>query len=335
MIEELIRGSLSKKAFEASVIGYRAGLGSNIDMAKGVFAEIASRRKCVALCIDISSFFDNIDHAILKSNLQRVLGVTRLSRDWFAVYKAMTRYAWVKADELADRLQFNRQSPPKPLCDADAFRKKVRGADPNYSNLVKPHSKMYGIPQGSPISATFSNIFMIDFDEAVHAYVSGYNGAYRRYSDDIVVICRPSAQRRVMRFIVRELAKLGGKLDISEEKTEISRFERSTVGVRCDSPITYLGFTYDGDCVTLRGRTLSRYYRRMTYAARRAGTTARREGAAKVFMRKLYRDFSHLGRSNFYSYAKRASEILDDDAPKRQLRRHAAVLRRKTANFGR
>lgn len=326
---------LASRPFEATVIGYRAGLGSNIDMARSVFEEIASRKRCVAICLDISSFFDNIDHLILKSNLQRVLGVARLSNDWFAIFKAMTKFAWVDATALADRLQFDRHSPPRPLCDAKTFREKVRGDDPSYSDLVQPHAASYGIPQGSPISATFSNIYMLDFDEAMHAYIKKCDGAYKRYSDDIVVVCRPNVERRIRKFIEREMAKLGGKLKIGEEKTEVSRFERGVGGLRCDVPVTYLGFTYDGRRVTLRGRTLSRYYRRMTYAARRAAAAARREGTRTVYMRSLYRDFSHLGRSNFYSYAERASEVFDDDAPKRQLRRHTTILKRKTRNGGR
>lgn len=323
------------KPFAPSVIGYRTGLGSNIEMAHAVFNEIASRKTSVVVCLDISSFFDNIDHSILKTNLKRVLGVGRLSNDWFTIYKAMTKFAWVDANALADRLQFDRQAPPRPLCDAKAFRERVRGEGSGYSNLVQPHADPFGIPQGSPISAVFSNIFMMGFDETIYAYVKRYNGSYKRYSDDIVVICRPEVERRIRRRIEREIDKLGGKLKISEEKTEVSRFERNGDDLTCSAPVTYLGFTFDGSRVTLRGRTLSRFFRRMTYATRRAAAAARRRGARTVFMRSLYREFSHLGRTNFYSYAARASEVFGDRGPAKQLRRHIKILKRKTRSHGR
>ena len=326
---------LAGRKCAASVIGYRRGIGTNIHMAREAFREIAKRRKSAAICLDISSFFDNIDHKILKANLANVLGVQRLSDDWFAVFRTMVQYAWVDAEELRERLQVDAANPPRPLCSAGDFRQKVRGDDGKFSCLIKTNISPHGIPQGSPISAVFSNIFMLGFDEAVDNYVRSMNGSYRRYSDDIMVICAPCRAKRVMKFIFKEISKLGGAIKISEEKTEIGLFERKQGVVTCNEPITYLGFTFDGRRVMLRGRTLSRYYRRMSYATRHAGACAKRDGSQDVFKRKLYRDFTHLGGDNFYSYAKRSSQGLNDTSPKRQLRRHFHILHRKLDNGGR
>lgn len=138
-----------------------------------------------------------------------------------------------------------------------------------------------------------------------------------------------------MSFIVKEMNKLGGAIKISEEKTETSLFQRKGGIISCDRPITYLGFTFDGQRVTLKGRTLSRYYRRMSYATRRAAASAKNQGSQEVFKRTLYRDFTHLGTDNFYAYARRSAKILNDQSPKRQLRRHFRILHRKLNNGGR
>ncbi|RTL69972.1 MAG: hypothetical protein EKK41_13225 [Hyphomicrobiales bacterium] len=333
--QEAYERYIKNKAFAESVIGYRKGLGTNIDMANDAFREILRRKRAVAICLDITSFFDTVDHQILKTNLQRVLGAHRLSKSWFAVYRAMTRYAWIDAEQLQRRLGIDPAKPPRPLCSASEFRSKVRGDGGMLQNLIKTNDKKHGIPQGSPISAILSNVFMLDFDAAVHAYVSKWGGSYRRYSDDIMVICAPSFRLQVVNFVRKEIAKLGGAVTLSEEKTEISTFERKGGSVTCDRPATYLGFTFDGTRVSLRGRTLSRYYRRMSYATRHAAASARAKGSAIVFKRKLFRDFSHLGSDNFYSYARRAAKTFDNKSPTKQLRRHVRILYRKLSNGGR
>lgn len=326
---------IAGKPFANSVIGYRRGIGTNIDMAHAAFADVVRRRRAAVICLDIKSFFDNIDHRLLKKNIELVLGLNRLSPSWFSVYRAMTRYAWVDAQQLQTRLGIDTTCPPRPLCSAADFRKKVRGDSGEFERLIATNEEQHGIPQGSPISAVFSNVFMLGFDVVMHAYVSKLGGSYRRYSDDIMIICPPRFQHRAVNFVRREISKLGSEIKLSEEKSEISVFEKKHNASHCDRPVTYLGFTFDGRRVALRGRTLSRYYRRMSYATRHAANTARVEGASKVFKRTLYREFTHLGADNFYSYAKRSARVLNDDTPKQQLRRHFQILHRKLENRGR
>jgi hypothetical protein len=326
---------ISGTKFGPSVIGYRRGIGTNIDMAHAAFVEVARRRRAAAICLDIKSFFDNIDHRLLKKNIELVLGVDRLSPSWFSVYRAMTRYAWVDAEQVQKRLEIDPSKPPRPLCSATDFRQKVRGDGGAFSRLISINEDRHGIPQGSPISSVFSNVFMIGFDNAVYTYVTKLGGSYRRYSDDIMIICAPRYQSRVVNFVRQEIGKLGDEIKLSEDKTEISIFERKRKVNSCDRPITYLGFTFDGRRILLRGRTLSRYYRRMSYATRHAAIKADSEGSASVYKRKLYRDFSHLGTDNFYSYAKRSARTFGDATPTLQLRRHFSILHRKLNNEGR
>ena len=45
-----------------------------------------------------------------------------------------------------------------------------------------------GIPQGSPISGTLANIYMLEIDKIIAEYIDNLNGYYIRYSDDFIII---------------------------------------------------------------------------------------------------------------------------------------------------
>lgn len=322
---------LVNKSWKNCVIGYRTGKGTNIHMAKNAFQELSKRESSTAIAIDISDFFGSIEHSTLIANIKRVLGVPRLTKDWFRVVRSMTSYSWVDSTETQQLLGLNPKDLPRPLCKIRDFRN-LRVQNPNF---IKKNLDPFGIPQGSPLSAVMSNVFMIDFDKVVFRFVKSIGGYYRRYSDDIFIVCEHGEKDKVYDFVSKEIKKLGQAIEIKDQKTEISNFHTGSDGeLICDVPITYLGFTFDGKRTLLRSRTLSRYYRRMTYATRRAATAARNSGNGKVFKRKLKTQFTHQGQSNFYSYARRASKILGDEMPKRQLRNHEKVLNRKIISRG-
>ncbi len=176
---------------------------------------------------------------------------------------------------------------------------------------------------------------MLEFDRYVQNWVNSVGGSYRRYSDDIMVLVSLELEIEAQTVISDRAMQIG--LTINESKTEVSRFSLSGGIQISDAPITYLGFTFDGTSVGLRSRTLSRYYRRMTYATRRTVRTAGKAGqiAANAFKRGLFRDFTHLGRRNFYSYARQAERKLTGSIVKKQLRRHFQILLRKLKNRGR
>lgn len=330
-LAESYEKTIEARGLKEVVIGYRKNLGTNIDMAKAAFDEIRKRGNCAVIALDIEGFFESIDHAILKLHLQETLGVERLSTDWFKIFRSMTRYSWVEIEDLAERLGFDIEAPPRPLCSANEFRTKVRGQ----SSIVNTNNKSFGIPQGSPISAAFSNVYMLNFDETCSRFAKETRAFYRRYSDDIIWVCDVDQIETTIAFINDEIEKLGPSMKINADKTEISEFKRVEGGaLLCTKPVTYLGLTFDGTKTYLRHRTISRYYRRMSYASRHAASAAIRAGSNKVFMRKLYRELSHLGRQNFYSYARLARDTLGDTAPIRQLRRHFRILKRKVVTRG-
>jgi hypothetical protein len=82
------------------VLAFRPLGKNNIHFAKQAFDEIRLLGDCVAVAFDISGFFDNLDHALLKNRWREVLGVTELPSDHYAVFKALTKSAVVSRDEL-------------------------------------------------------------------------------------------------------------------------------------------------------------------------------------------------------------------------------------------
>jgi RNA-directed DNA polymerase len=322
---------LKNEGLDGCVIGYRSGLGSNIDLAASAFADIAQRGKVTALCFDIENFFPSISHSVLKSSLLQILSVYQLSGDWYAVFKNACRYAHVELKALGQLEGFDPEKPPFPLVgDIPAAMKRCRSAQ-----IVHRNQLNRDVPQGTPISAVFANASMLEFDRFLQNWAKSIGGSYRRYSDDIMLLVSPEFSTEAQTVIGDQATLIG--LSINTGKTEISHF--SVIGgvQISDAPITYLGFTFDGKNVGLRSRTLSRYYRRMTYATRRTVRTAGKAGqqAADAFKRGLFRDFTHLGRRNFYSYAKRADNKFVGSIVKKQLRRHFQILLRKLKNRGR
>ncbi len=81
-----------------SILAFRKLNKSNIDFARIAFDSIQKRSNCTVLGLDISKFFDHIDHKILKDMWCKVLGVPSLPEDHHSVFKAITKF--VKVDRI-------------------------------------------------------------------------------------------------------------------------------------------------------------------------------------------------------------------------------------------
>jgi hypothetical protein len=81
---------------------------------------------------------------------------------------------------------------------------------------------MWPSANGYPISAALSNAYMIDFDAAAFAACSEIGALYRRYSDDILIICSTESADAVIEKI-ESLMSLN-LLTLSSEKTERTEF---------------------------------------------------------------------------------------------------------------
>ncbi|WP_449400480.1 reverse transcriptase domain-containing protein [Chryseobacterium wanjuense] len=72
-----------------------------------------------------------------------------------------------------------------------------------------------GIPQGLPLSAVLANIYLLDFDRnIIKEIVRKYRGYYRRYSDDLLIICSSDDVDNIKQFVLTEILKYGLKISL-------------------------------------------------------------------------------------------------------------------------
>ncbi len=211
--------------------------------------------------------------------------------------------------------------------------------------LVTRHADKKGIPQGTPLSAMAANMSMLEFDTAVHMVVSVAGGSYRRYSDDILILCPPEHVANLEVAIRQALTVHTKTLSLNGDKREEVRFALTGPNLGPSPPATvarplqYLGFTFDGYKVCIRGGTVSRYYRRMASSVGVAKARAwlvkdgKLNGRDVVHKREVLASHSHLGTRSFVSsYAKISAEKmgpLGADSIRHQLSRHMDVLNRR------
>ena len=253
----------------------------NIHFAKDLFDEIKCKDKCTVFALDISQFFESIDHQRLYQVWCDLLGVQNLPDDHLSVFEAVTQYAYVYRTEVYRRLGFISEHTlqngktvskydrkyidmPKQLCTPSEFRKKIAGGKPELCSLIKKNSNSYGIPQGVPMSDLLANAYLLDFDDELSKFVKARNGKYWRYSDDIAIVLEgdSKANSDVTKYVSELIKNYGTQLKLKEEKSLIVEFDL-TSGVNHEKGIEYLGFRFDGKNVYIRNCTLSNFYRKL------------------------------------------------------------------------
>jgi hypothetical protein len=216
----------------------------NIHFAKDAFDEVKRQGDCCVVALDISSFFENLDHDRLKVLWRRLLNVERLPEDHFKVFERITRYAFVDKEAVYERLghygvkstapsaaPINGYLTPKAkiptqLCQGHEFQAKVAGGHGQQS-IIQSNVESYGIPQGAPISDLLANLYLIDFDVAARDIAGSLGGKYFRYSDDILIIAPIDGESALaLEARIRALiVSFGRKLRIKEEKSSVIRFK--------------------------------------------------------------------------------------------------------------
>lgn len=310
---------------------------SSIHFAKEVFDYIKNRGEGCAMAFDISSFFTNLNHKKLKKAWCKLLGTKSLPKDHYNIFKSITNYSYILVDELRtgknnsfdeQQLAYNRQKGVQAFFESpQALRKAIQNGEIRvYKNQYHDNNgkskKIRGIPQGLPISAMLANLYLLEFDKAVFKKVSELGGFYRRYSDDIVVVCDENQQQEVSAFVINEIEKYN--LEIQEAKTEISYFRYDEVNrerklkvssVRTkiingeevkkeheDYPFGYLGFDFYGYKTLIKSKNVAKFYRRMKQAVKSRAKQIEKVkekyliSNPPLFKRKLYRVYSYKGR---------------------------------------
>ncbi|WP_303675199.1 antiviral reverse transcriptase Drt2, partial [Vampirovibrio chlorellavorus] len=305
------------------VLAYRSGIGNNITFAKEAFDQIERLGNCVAIGFDITGFFDSLDHTELKKKWATLLGKTSLPSDHYKVYRAITKYAHVDLVKCQERLKLTRKQKKekRPICSTTEFRTLIRTEANNEASLIQVNPLNTGIPQGSSISALLANVYMYVFDKTMHQLAETLGGVYYRYSDDIFWACPIEHEALIKDEVKKHILKLGPQFQIQDEKTITTHFEKDESGLlkirSGDKPFQYLGFLFDGQRRLMRSQTLSRFWRKFSFSVQKARKDAlssiTKQRNPKLFKRKLYKKYTHLGSTNFLSYAKRAAITMNGE----------------------
>ncbi len=331
LLTESYEKLLANLRIEGSVLAYRRFTPPkcNIHFANDAFRFIEEHVPCVAMAFDVKDFFESLDHKRLKQQWKQVLNVAELPPDQFAVFKAVTRYAWVERESLFEILGITKKKLADwrgPICTPKQFRDLVR-TENQATGLIEVRKGGKGVPQGSAISALLSNLYMVPVDMRLAELAKARGGLYFRYSDDILIVCPPSAKTELEAELRTQMDSAGLLLHDGPGKSTIATFELNAEGNLCtDRPLQYLGFSFDGQHVRVRSQTVARYMRRMRKAVRREKYLAERRlkdgGDGRVRRKHLYSRYTHLGKRNFISYTKKAQEVFLRNRIRQQLRRH-------------
>lgn len=329
-------------------LAYRNNLKqSNIEFAKRAFDFIKNTQSCYIIIGDFTNFFDKLQHKYLKNCICKVMNMDKLPEDYFAVYKNITKYSEWK---LSDLLEIN---------NLDITEKNVRKLNTQEKVITLKQFKKYkkeqiyknnndyGIPQGSAISAVLSNIYMIECDEKINNYITKSNGLYLRYSDDFIIVI-PDIDEIGFKGkfdYINKLLKSIPNLELQSEKTQVYTYKNMMLK-NCNSLvmkemedgknfINYLGFTFDGVEVTIREKTISKYYYRMY---RKLKTIKKRNGyvnTTRISCKNVYEKYSskgaHIkgGKGNFISYVDRSKKCFPEEPIDRKTKRHMLKIRRE------
>ncbi len=306
------------------------------------FIEKNKTRELSIIVADVTSFFDNLDHRMLHSQWKRVLDVNTLPDDHYAVYKNLVAKKYVNENELYNRFQskliverfkphdtsqteLKRKSVSKiynmrnervvAFCETDEFFDEATDlirVDKPYKNALRESldkEEIKGIPQGTPISATLANIYMLDFDDRVYAAASDSkrNAYYQRYSDDLIIVCDRKDEDFFYQLIQDEI-EVKAHLNIQPRKTNVYRYglnqNSEYIGgivesgkVSQNKQLDYLGFTYDGKKVRVKTAGFSKFYRTMKRSFRRGAHFAKEAHipSDSLFEARLYKRFTHVG----------------------------------------
>lgn len=348
LINEMYNERVAKDGINNSAIAYRNNLdkNNNIHFAKIAFDKMKELEDCYVIIGDFTSFFDKLDHSYLKERLCDLLQVDKLSDDYYAVYRNITKFStW----ELSDLLQENGLT--NTSYGIKQFNQQERALSLGKFKEMKPekiyrHKESYGIPQGSSISAALSNIYMLEFDNKINSYVSSRSGLYMRYSDDFIVIIPKDKSDGLNKEsdILMSIVKSTPSLELEPNKTQLFEFnngninafeirEQALVPIK-KNRIDYLGFSFDGLFVTIRDKTVSKYYNKLNRSLKKIVNNKFDTKTKKIIKSiRLYKRYGYQKnkeKRNFMSYVNRAETIYKHTERVNIVRkRHIQKIRRK------
>jgi len=355
----LLNLKYNKKLVESGLnncsIAYRNNLckKNNIHFAKIAYDKMRDLESCHVIIGDFTNFFDSLDHEYLKQNLCSLLEVQKLPDDYYAVYKNITRFTfWDLKDLLKENglpynhrgiKEFNKQKLALPLAK---FKKlKPQMISPDKKSLL---NKTVGIPQGSSISAVLSNIYMMNFDADMNSYVTSKSGLYMRYCDDFILVVPKDAPNSLDDAInhIKKVIESTPSIELKDEKTQIFDYNAGSIEAYKiydnsrqkinKKTIDYLGFSFDGNEISIRSKSISKYYNKVYRSIRRI-EGIKPESTTKVIVRRmsLYRNYAFqktkiIKRGNFLTYVNSAERVFGPNEKVNQVKkRHLGKIKKR------
>ena len=394
---------IHNNGFEEVVMAYRSDLDGkcNIQFSKETFDLIKDKfdteGECSVIALDIKGYFDHINHAKLKEMWCEIIGEPDLPPDQYKIFRSLTKYSYVNYSSFLKHFKINLRKIEREQEKKHKGKKRIPKGYQSLFDLidgsVTGHSfydkmellrqkklvtinsifdktqkkrilKNSGIPQGSSMSALLSNIYLADFDKQIHEKGKKEGFIYKRYCDDLLVICKPTQvndlKNHLMNLIDKEY-----KLTIQDKKTDVIDFKLSVKGKirsyrrnyneskKTFDPLPnadkhfknlqYLGFEYNGQNIYIRPGSLSRYFRKMKARIVKTISMAYSKNSKSdtIFKQQIYSRYSHLGKRNFLTYAHNASkafyknsagvkkEGMNSPSIKKQIAAHMAIIKQE------
>ena len=325
-----------KNGLNNVAIAYRTNLKgmTNVEFSKIAFDFIKECEACYVLVSDFSSFFDYVSHIQLKQNLCKVLDTSILEEDVYKVYKSMTKYTYIDRGVIVKYLIKNNYEDSESIKHIPNYFCNVKWyyAKKCLKNHIMRNNENYGIPQGSPLSGIFANVYMIDFDKVINEFVQKNKGLYMRYSDDLIIIIPKSEIESITD--VWDLLKRAGKsyptLKINVEKTSGYLYENNNIislhqaipGMKNGKNfISFLGFSFDGIYIKFRDKTLTKFfyklYRKIKYMKKNDAERIKKgkKRKSKIDKHRLLKELNISKESlkKFIDYYYRARRVYKDE----------------------
>ena len=329
LLSEVYEERLNREGLSEHVIGFRklkdadGNAKSNIHLANDAFKAIRDLGDCRVYAFDIKSFFSSLEARHLKKAWKDLLSTDELPKDHFNVFKSLVSYRLVQRDELFRQLRIPKSAKEQRkqnidrVCSAKFYREFL---------VEKTEIVGKGIPQGSPISATLANLYMLSFDGIVAKKVTAKAGFYFRYCDDLLVALPAKEDFDVETFICDQLALIGLKLN--PHKTDISTFFRVGGKTSFDKPIQYLGFVFDGTVISIRPGSISGYLRDLKKSVNQAMAIKLSKDRESKFckdhevsLKGVLEHYSQHNERTFLSYVRRAADVMNSDGVRSQYNR--------------
>ena len=402
LLQKKYNKALNRNKLEKVVTAYRrikkpcSNKGKcNIDFANEVFVYINQKtNECnhqVAIAFDIKGFFDNLNHKKIKKSWASIIEEP-LPKHHYQVFKSITQFSFVKEELLfklfknqiiveryKDSYKNEKILVPKKIDKIKYFKEKRAvsfAINPSDMELIRKSGlinanrfdkngkpREVGIPQGSPISSTLANIYMLEFDKEMNNFVLSNNAIYRRYSDDMLVVCNLKDKDYMIKHFEESIFNICN-LEIQQHKTQVFHFINSFKGIVCyqefethctkNRNLEYLGFRFDGENVLLKNSSISSYYRKLKRSINRSKFYAKRTSNLnyrnKIFKSRLFDRYTIIGShrkrkivrdkndkskfhilkyynyGNYITYVNKAIQSIKNDGIKKQLKKHWKIF---------